>query len=277
MLQKLPGIAKVTATMAIVCALGSVAQAGSLKWETDYDKARKQAQTEGKPMLAMFTASWCGPCQRMKSSTLSDSRVERQLEEHFIPVMIDTDANPRLTRKFGVTAMPTIAVIDPVSEDAEKSRGYQGTSEFLSFMDRNKMDIQLASASMPALEKGNGEALTNYCLVSAVEDGKLVIGEKDITATHEGFVVRFASKENKKQFEANPETYWPQIAGNCPVHLAETGKLVRGEVRWVIKYENQLYMCDSESHADQFLKSPAKFIDAVRTRLASAATEGVRR
>ncbi|HBN79320.1 MAG TPA: hypothetical protein DD473_26575 [Planctomycetaceae bacterium] len=263
--------------VALVGLMESAVQAGSLKWESDYDKAKKQAVVESKPLLIMFTASWCGPCKRMKSSTLSNSKIEHEIEANFIPVMIDTDDNPGVTRKFGVSAMPTIAVVDPTTEKSEKVRGYQGTSEFLTFLDRNKSEINLASATKLVMEEGNGEVLSEDCLVSAIEDHKLVDGDKKFSSTHEGYVVYFASAENKEKFDKNPEKFWPELSGNCPVHLAETGKLMRGEVRWVVSYDNKLYMCHSKSHADKFVQAPAKFIATAIDKISAKGSEGTLR
>ncbi|HCS52934.1 thioredoxin domain-containing protein [Rubinisphaera sp.] len=263
--------------VALAGLMESAVQAGSLHWETDYAKAKKQAVAESKPMLIMFTASWCGPCKKMKSSTLSNSKIEQEIEANFIPVMIDTDDNPSVTRKFGVNAMPTIAVVDPTTEESEKVRGYQGTSEFLSFLDNNKSEINLASATEYVMEEGNGEVLADDCLVSAIEDHKLVDGNKQFSSSHNGYVVYFASAENKQKFDKNPEKFWPELSGNCPVHLAETGKLTRGQVRWVVAFNNKLYMCDSESHANKFVQSPAKFISAAITKISAKGSDAARR
>jgi len=246
------------------------AQAGSVDWETSYESARTSAQKEGKPILAMFTASWCGPCQRMKSSTLKNSSVEREINEKFVPLMIDVDANRSVSRKFGVSAMPTFAVIDPVTEDAEKSRGYMGSSQFLSYLERNApADIQLAASEKVEIKEGEGQELTEFCLVSAVEEGRLVEGDSEISSTKNGYTVYFASEEYKKKFDKNFEKYWPQLSGNCPVHLAEDGELERGKVRWVIRYDGKLYMCDSKTHAEKFIESPAKYIREASRRTAA--------
>ena len=257
-----------------------VAEAGSLKWHSDYETARKQARAESKPILAMFTASWCGPCRKMKSSTLSDPGVEHAIEASFIPVMIDTDANPSVTRRFGVSAMPTIIVIDPVTESTEKTRGYQGTSQFMSFLNQNKRDIQTVAAVVPPkMPKPTGEGkdgeveLSPYCLVTAINEGTLEKGDPSVSLKKEGYVLYFVSKKERDQFESDPAKYWPQLSGFCPVTLVEKGKWVQGELRWVIEFRNRYYMCHSKEHAEKFIDSPSRYADAAQEKLSMLSTK----
>jgi len=95
--------------------------------------------------------------------------------------------------------------------------------------------------------------------VSVVEDGKLVEGKPEFTATHEGLTVQFSSAERRDQFAKAVSTYWPQLQGNCPVTWKQSGKQIRGEARWAVEYDNQLYFCQSRELAQQFLASPSQF------------------
>jgi len=265
---------------AVVC-LGSLpVQAGSLHWESDYADAKQQAIKESKPILAMFTATWCGPCQQMKRTTLSDSAVEQKLSEHFIPLMVDVDRDRATSRKFGITAMPTIMVIDPLTERGERVRGSQSRSQFLSFLDRNKQDIQLASGSQPApvemklkpteeisavsveaveLKSAETELLTPYCLVTVVKEGKLTEGDSEFAARVGKLAVQFSSAEARDEFLAAPVKFWPQLEGNCPVSFKDNGKTVRGEARWAVEYDDNLFFCHSREHALKFIENPASY------------------
>ena len=62
--------------------------------------------------LLYFTASWCGPCQMMKTQTWPDPTVKRALE-HYEFTTIDVDAQPKLTTQWSVRAMPSYIVTDP--------------------------------------------------------------------------------------------------------------------------------------------------------------------
>ena len=249
-----------------LAALGNQASFGATAhWQTDFDRAKKQAIAESKPLVAMFTASWCGPCRRMKSTTLVDRAVRQVLRSHFVTVMVDTDRNPGLTRQYNITGMPTIVVIDPASGKTDRVRGYQGRSQFLSFLNSHKKQLQLASAisdekntSSPKPHKDRG-LLSPYCLVNIVDRGELVEGNPSFSTKRNGYTVQFTSAKEKQTFLANPDKYWPQFDGACPVMLAKSHQSTLGKARWAVEYDDKLFFCHSKEHALEFIESPEKF------------------
>lgn len=65
----------------------------------------------GKPVLAVVTADWCGPCQAYKRGALSDGEVAARLEGVVERVMVDADAEPELAARLGARGLPTTVLI----------------------------------------------------------------------------------------------------------------------------------------------------------------------
>ena len=80
-------------------------------WGNDLPAAMAQAKAAHKPVLANFTADWCGPCQNMKRNVWSDKQVAAAAAA-YVPVRIDIDVWPELAQKYQVHSIPLVAVLD---------------------------------------------------------------------------------------------------------------------------------------------------------------------
>ena len=93
---------------------------------------------------------------------------------------------------------------------------------------------------------GNGTEKSNpvmggYDPVSYFNAGEPQRGSGFHTATHEGGTYLFASKENKKMFEANPEKYTPQFGGYCAYGVAVGKKFYSDPTIWKV-VDGKLYL-----------------------------------
>ena len=80
---------------------------------------------------------------------------------------------------------------------------------------------------------------------------KAIKGLPQFSLVHDGVKYIFSSKENRDEFEQNPEKYIPGYEAYCPVSLAN-GSNVKGKPTVWRVYKDKLYWFFSEKHADEF-------------------------
>ncbi|MFN8629270.1 MAG: thioredoxin [Chloroflexota bacterium] len=68
-----------------------------------------------RPVVVDFWAAWCGPC-RMVAPELE--RLAAKYDGMVDVVKVDVDANPRLSKAFGIMSIPTIAYFRPGEQPA---------------------------------------------------------------------------------------------------------------------------------------------------------------
>ncbi len=86
-----------------------------------------QMVSNGKPSIVDFTASWCGPCQRMKPIFYS---LTDDFKDEYNFISIDIDENPELANKYQVQAVPTFVFLDADGNEGNRITGMISKEEF---------------------------------------------------------------------------------------------------------------------------------------------------
>ena len=86
---------------------------GSPKFFTTSAGVLKAAKQNGKPVIIVFSASWCGPCQTMKKDVYPSSEVQ-PLQDKFNWAYLDIDdeSNGKLAEGFKVDTIPHLFFLD---------------------------------------------------------------------------------------------------------------------------------------------------------------------
>lgn len=115
--------------LTILAALLPVAHAadfpkGSPKFSKRYRAAVAEAKKTGKPLILVFSATWCGPCQQMKNQVYPSDAV-KPLHDKFVWAYLDVDDkdNKKVAEQYGVKPIPHIEIVDAEGKSLAKQIG----------------------------------------------------------------------------------------------------------------------------------------------------------
>jgi thioredoxin-related protein len=105
------------------------------KFNRSYNQALNKAAQQNKPAIIIFSASWCGPCQKMKKEVYPSKAVQ-PLHDKFIWAYLDIDesTNQKFVKKYDVRSYPTILILDAQEKIIDRS-GSASPEDFASFLD----------------------------------------------------------------------------------------------------------------------------------------------
>lgn len=95
-------------------------------WLTNWEQALAKAKSENKPILAVFSAEWCGPCQMMIKEVYPKPDFRKMIES-WVPVYLDDAQDPKTHEKFQIEGYPTFVMLS--SEGVEEDRFVGGMME----------------------------------------------------------------------------------------------------------------------------------------------------
>ena len=91
----------------------------ALFMDEGFEAAAARARSQGRWLLADFTATWCQPCKLMDSKVWCNPAVAAWVREHAVAIQVDIDASTELARSLHVQAVPTVIVF---LDGAERDR-----------------------------------------------------------------------------------------------------------------------------------------------------------
>lgn len=92
-----------------------------------------RAEKGGRLVLAYASASWCGPCQTYKRTTLIDKDVVAWIRRHAEPVYVNIDRQPTDAQQLGVASIPATILLKDGKEVARLT-GAASAEEFLQWV-----------------------------------------------------------------------------------------------------------------------------------------------
>lgn len=112
---------------------GSMGAAGVNFESLSFADALQKADAEGKLLFMDCQTVWCGPCRAMARDVFPLPRVGEYFSSHFISIKQDmeTGEGPELSRRYKVSAYPTMLILDATGKELHRIVGYRSADALL--------------------------------------------------------------------------------------------------------------------------------------------------
>lgn len=104
---------------------------GSPDFKDSSTSAMSAAKKSGKPVVLVFSAAWCPPCQTMKHDVYPSAAV-KAFQDKFVWAYLDVDdpRNESAATKYGVNGIPHIEFLNASGKEIDKQIGGTSPEEF---------------------------------------------------------------------------------------------------------------------------------------------------
>lgn len=108
---------------------------GKISFYTNYDKGLDAAFESGKPVMLVFSASWCGACRQMIKNVFSHDDVANSSTQ-LVNIYIDVDkAKRQLVNKYEVRYIPSVFFLDYSGETIIQVADRRSPDDFIENID----------------------------------------------------------------------------------------------------------------------------------------------
>jgi len=100
--------------------LGPSTQAAGIRWRTNVDAAKIEANQTGKLVLLHFYTPSCGPCKKLERDVFSQPQIVAAMERDYVPVKLNADESPALAHAYQIQRVPSEVVLTPQGNVVQK-------------------------------------------------------------------------------------------------------------------------------------------------------------
>lgn len=97
----------------------------------DFEYAFKEAKAHNRNVMIIFDGAACIYCEYLKEGTLTDSSVQKEINENNILLITESSESPELFQQLDVYGTPTTVILDQDGNELGRIDGYEPPEEYL--------------------------------------------------------------------------------------------------------------------------------------------------
>lgn len=125
----------------------------AVAWQTSYSDGLRDAESNSRPILIDFTASWCGWCRKMDEEVYANPEIAAALAEYTC-IKVDTDADVETALAYQVRSLPRTIILNTNREIVGDLVGYVPPESFKAMLDdlKNRLRTKTGGPTAPVIK-----------------------------------------------------------------------------------------------------------------------------
>ena len=91
-------------------------ESGYVEWHEWNEETFAVAREQQQPILLALTVSWSPECHEMVTETYGEPRIAANINDAFVPILVDADRNPRVRERYNMGGFPSTVFLTPSGE-----------------------------------------------------------------------------------------------------------------------------------------------------------------
>jgi uncharacterized protein len=131
---------RLVAALLLLWTLPGYTAGSKIDWQPWSDSVFERAARENRFVLLDLEAVWCHWCHVMDAVTYSDPKVVELIKSRYIPVRVDQDSRPDISRRYENYGWPATVVFNAEGGEIVKRRGYLPPEVMISMLEEIIVD-----------------------------------------------------------------------------------------------------------------------------------------
>ncbi|MGD9648354.1 MAG: thioredoxin domain-containing protein, partial [Pirellulales bacterium] len=261
-------LATVFGLAVVMLSAPAIADEPTSPWLTDLETAKQTAHSSRRLVLVHFWAPWCSACTKMENEVYAQPGYHQALSGMYVPVKINSDANPELLQQYGVTALPTEVIITPTGQIVDRVQGIHDPQSHMARLTQAARRVnpaagpgmagQPVAAPQPMAAAGpQPPAANDTGMVAPWNSAPAPAQQPGAPVQGAAFQAAAAAAPAGAAPQAGPPGQpAPGLEGYCPVDLCERHLWTRGKQEFGAIHRGRVYLFSSAVARDHFLANP---------------------